>query len=314
VEQSSNELRVGYADPSVNGLLEEIDTAPRSFGRHFSHSEDFFLLLDDVFTVPHFQIHHDVREQKPSPEYSTGLKAVMEQIVRLAPQVLRELTYFFDPAEILRPCFYRVYRIEETHYLYLLRVDLMARPAEGEVIERGTNDITPLYRTRKLFLEPTVIPLEGVTLSGARVSGFRIRQTVSQTWIGEFGRGYFQQGIWMDSDLTRFFTRLFVPPRLKTYPYFPFLCKYKTVCQSLINLSPEERSDSVPLLHRSLQFLLPVMDRIQEEIKGQSFSEQLDSYRELKQKVPDSWYDAWRNLRIESYLNDAEMKEYRVEG
>jgi hypothetical protein len=86
------------------------------------------------------------------------------------------------------------------------------------------------------------------------------------------------------------------------------------VCQSLINLSPEERSDSVPLLHRSLQFLLPVMDRIQEEIKGQSFSEQLDSYRELKQKVPDSWYDAWRNLRIESYLNDAEMKEYRVEG
>jgi hypothetical protein len=295
-------------------MLEEIGEVQRPFGRHFSHSEDFFLQLTDDFTVPHFRIHHDVRQLKPSPEYITGLKAVTEQIVRLAPQVLKELTYYFDPAEILRPCFYRVYRIEESHYLYLLRVDLMARPAEGVVIERGTNDVTPLYRSRKLFLEPTVIPLDGVARIDNRVSGFKIRQTVSQTWIGEFGRGYFQQGIWMDADLTRFFTRLFLPANKKTYPYFPYLCKYKTVCQSLINLSPEDRAKAVPLLHRSLRFLLPVMDRIQEEIKGQSFSEELASFRELKQQVPDSWYDAWRNIRIESYLNDAEMKEFRIEG
>jgi hypothetical protein len=31
-----------------------------------------------------------------------------------------------------------------------------------EVVERGTNDQTAVYRTRKLFLEDTVIPLEEV--------------------------------------------------------------------------------------------------------------------------------------------------------
>ncbi len=139
----------------------------------------------------------------------------------------------------------------------MLRVDLMMRATESRVTERGTNDLTPAYASNHLFLEASIIPLEEVVRQGDRVKGFRIRQTISQTWIGEFGRGYFQQGIWMDADLTKFFSRLFLPVNKKTYPYYPYQCRYKTVCQSVIGLDPDSRAKAVPLLQRSLDFLLP---------------------------------------------------------
>jgi hypothetical protein len=314
VEQISNEIRVGRADPGLNKLLKTIGDAQRPFDRRFSQGEDFFLLLEEPLTIPHFQIHHDVRQPEPEPAYLQSLTQVMEQIAQRAPQVLSGLTYVFDPAEILRPCFYHVYRIEEQLFLYMLRVDLMIRPSEGSVIERGTNDQTPSFSSRRLFLEATLIPLEEVVRNGQHVKGFRVRQTISQTWIGEFGRGYFQQGIWMDSDLTKFFTKLFLPEQKKTYPYYPFQCKYKTVCESLIDLDPAGRAAAVPVLHRSLEFLRPVMDRIQEQIKSSSFSEELDVYRELKEKVPGGWYEAWQRVKVERYLNESDMKEFRIEN
>ena len=163
VEQISNEIQVGYADIGLNGLLGSIGDEQRAFERRFSQSEDFFLHLPDPLSVPHFQIHHDVRQAEPSPEYAADLLAVTEQIARCAPQVLKGLTYFFDPAEILRPGFYHLYRLGERLFLYLLRVDLMMRPSESTVIERGTNDMTPAYSTHNLFLEASIIPLEEIT-------------------------------------------------------------------------------------------------------------------------------------------------------
>ena len=313
VEQISNEIRVGYADQALNGLLRAIGSEHRPFDRRFSQGEDFFIHLDDPLTVPHFHIHHDVRQPEPSRAYLSALTTVTEQLVQRAPQVLKGLTYFFDPAEILRPCFYHVYRIGDELFLYMLRVDLMMHAAESSVIERGTNDMTPAYSSNHLFLEATLIPLEEVVQQGERVEGFRIRQTISQTWIGEFGRGYFQQGIWMDADLTKFFSRLFLPADQKTYPYYPFLCRYKTVCQSVIALDPDGRAAAVPLLHRSLEFLIPAMDKIQAEMKNSAFSEQMGIYRELKGRIPQSWYEAWQDVRVEAYLNDSDMREFRIE-
>jgi hypothetical protein len=314
VEQISSEIRVGYSDRETNALLASVTDGQRPFSRHFSQSEDFFLLLEDPYTVPHMPIHHDVRLHEPTPAYAAALRGVISQVARLAPQALKDLAYFFDPAEILRPCFYHLYRVEGSLYLYLLRVDLTMRATESTVIERGTNDATPHYSSKRLFLEPTVIPLEEAVREDGRVKGFRIRQTISQTWIGEYGRGYFQQGIWMDADLTKFFSRLFLPAGLKTYPYYPYLCKYKTVCQSVIDLTMAGRAAMIPALHRGLSFLLPAMERIQAEMKHESFSEELGIFRELKGRVPGSWYAPWEKLRIQSYLNDQDMKEYLIEG
>jgi hypothetical protein len=314
VEQIANEIRVGHADPGLNGLLKAIGEEQRPFDRRFSQGEDFFLHVEEPLTIPHFRIHHDVRVPEPEPEYLESLTGVVQQVIKRAPQALRGLTYIFDPAEILRPSFYHVYRIGESMFLYMLRMDLIMRPSEAAVIERGTNDQTASYSTRQLFLEANVIPLSEVVKNGERVRGFRVLQTISQTWIGEFGRGYFQQGIWMDGDLTKFFSRLFLPADKKTHPYYPFQCKYKTVCESLISLDPDGRAAAVPMLHRALEFLGPVMEKIQEEIKSSSFSEELEIFRSLKGQVPQSWYESWRKIRVERYLNEAEMKEYRIEG
>jgi hypothetical protein len=314
VEQISNEIQVGYADLGVNGLLGAIGAEQRPFDRRFSQSEDFFLHLDEPLSIPHFRIHHDVRHAEPSTEYVAALRTVTAQLARRAPQVLKGLTYFFDPAEILRPSFYHIYCIGESLFLYMLRVDLMMRATESRVIERGTNDLTPAFATNHLFLEASIIPLDEVVRHGDRVKGFRIRQTISQTWIGEFGRGYFQQGIWMDADLTKFFSRLFLPPNKKTYPYYPYQCRYKTVCQSVIGLDPDSRAMAVPLLRRSLDFLLPEMERIQAEMKNTAFTEQMQIFQELKGRIPPDWYEAWAPVRVEGYLNESEMREFRIEG
>ncbi len=314
MEQISNEIRVGYADVGLNGLLSSIGGEQPAFERRFSQGEDFFLHLAEPLSIPHFHIHHDVRQPEPSPEYVSALKTVTEQIAQRAPQVLKGLTYFFDPAEILRPSFYHVYRIGERLFLYMLHVDLVMRATESTVTERGTNDLTPAYSTNHLFVEASIIPLEEVVRQGDRVKGFLIRQTISQTWIGEYGRGYFQQGIWMDADLTKFFSKLFLPANKKTYPYYPYQCRYKTVCQSVIGLDPESRAKAVPLLQRSLDFLLPEMERIQAEMKNTSFTEQMEIFKELKGRIPTEWYEPWASVRVEVYLNESEMREFRVEG
>ena len=314
MEQISNEIRIGYSDPDINAILDKIGGKTHPFTRHFSQGEEFFLKLEEEFAVPHFPIHHDVRNPKPSEEYLGILKTVMNQLARLAPQVFGDLAYFFDPSEIMRPCFYKIYRIEDSHYLYMLRLDLMIKSTDSTVIERGTNDITAHYSSRKLFLETVVIPLAEVVRSDGRIKALKIKQTISQTWIGESGRGYFVQGIWMDMDLTKFFSKLFLPKGRRIYPYYPYLCKYKTVCQSVIELSSEGRKANIPYLHRAIQFLSPLIEKIQSALKNTSFSEELGIFLELKTKVPEAWYAPWKGIRLEAYLNESDMKEFLIEN
>jgi hypothetical protein len=88
-----------------------------------------------------------------------ALRDWMEGFLPVAPDIFSDLTYFFDPGEILKPCFYRLYRIGESYYLYLLRIDLTFRPLEAELLERGTNDVTSAYRTNRLYIESDFIPL-----------------------------------------------------------------------------------------------------------------------------------------------------------
>ena len=157
--------------------------------------------------MPQFPIHHDVRV--PHPAGTSQPLRVVEQVARLAPQTLRGLTYFFDPAEILRPCFYRVFRIEESLYLFPPAGPHDAGGREHG-IERGTNDTTPCTRPGAVRGEQRGAAGRGGQ-GGREGDGIPVNETISQTWIGEQGRGYFVQGIWMDADLTKFFSRLFLP-------------------------------------------------------------------------------------------------------
>jgi hypothetical protein len=308
-----NTIPAKVTDPALNALLAGAPEGERPLSLHFSQSEEFFLRTEEEYRVPRLAIHHDVRRPQPDPGYLSRLTEVLAQLLRLAPQLWPGLTYLFDPAEVLRPCFYQLYRLGERQYAYLLRLDLSFRPQVHRVLERGDNDLSPAFSTRELYLESSLIPLQEVQAESGRVTGLLVDQAISSTWIGETGRGYFVQGIWMDNDLTRFFSRLFLPPGLRTYPYHPYLCRYRTLCRSLIRFSEADREAALPQLHRAYELLKPVMGRVESSLKGGGFSEDNPVFRELKSRVPESWYQLWAGLRVEAYLNGQDLKEYRIE-
>lgn len=313
MEDGANEIRVSYTDRDINALLEGAAGGAPPFTRHFNQQEAMFLRLAEEFTVPPLPIHHDVRQPVPRPEYLSSLREVLGRLSRLAPPVFEELTYLFDPRENLRPAFFKLYRVEGSAYLYLLQLDLMYRPHEHRVLERGDNDRTPRYATRHLFLEASFIPLEGVAMDNGKVRNFAVRQLISNTWIGEVGRGYFIQGIWMDNDLTKFFSRLFLPAGKRIYPFYPYVCKYKTVCQNVIRFSGAGRRQMLPHLHRVIQFLAPQMGRIERSMRDGKFSESNEVFRLLREKVPADWQEAWQGIQVQAYLNGQDMKEFLIE-
>ena len=321
-------IRCWYSDPQLNRLLGAAragsgavppggpgagSSRAGGFTRHFNQVEEFFLRLKRELSVPQLPIHHDVRRATPDSGYRELLRQVVEELLRLIPEPFQELTHLFDPAETLRPSFFRLHRVEDRQYLYLLRLDLMYRPSVHRVLIKGGNDYTPAYSTDQLFLEALNVPLEQVVVEEGEVRELRIDQTISSTWVDETGRGYFVQGIWIDNDLTRLFSKLLLPPGVSLYPFFPLVCKYKTVCQTVIDFAPEERGRLLPLLHQALQLLRPSMGEIEAAMKSGEFSEDNPVYRKLKARLTDGWQAAWEGLRLEAYLNEQNMKEFRID-
>lgn len=313
MEQITNEIKLSYTDKEINTRLENLNHNNSSFKRHFNQTEEFFLDLEDDFIIPSLPIHHDVRQPRPSPEYLESLQQILEQILPLTPGVFNELTYLFDPREIMKPCFFKLYKIDQASYLYLVQMDLIYRSREAQVLERGNNDFTARYSSRRLFLETLFIPLDRVLVEDDKIRSFVLKQMISSTWVGEVGRGYFVQGIWIDNELTRFFSKLFLPEGKRTYPFYPYVCKYRTICQNLIRLNPEARKLYLPYLHRAIEFLSPSMKRIEQSMRDTSFSEDNETYKELKKQVPANWLETWNNLKIDVYLNKQDMKEFSVE-
>jgi hypothetical protein len=315
MDQLLNEIRVAYVDVEINTMLGAVPdvTARRECAIRFNQSEDLFLELEAPILVPRFPIHHDVRRDEPGQIYLSSLREALSQAIALLPEVFNGLTYFFDPTEILKPRFYRLYKLEESIYLYILRLDLMFRSFEGEAVEQGTNDETPSYRTKRLFIESEIIPLEAVVWELGRAKAFKIKQLISNTWIGETGRGYLVHGIWMDADLSKFFTKLVAPDGTRMYPYYPLFCKYKTICAEAPYPSPDARKRLLPLLHRTIGFLTPEMDRIQQALKGGSFSETMPIFAELRDKMPAIWREQLSGMASKAYLNARDMKEVSLD-
>jgi hypothetical protein len=315
MDQSVNEIRLAYIDQGINDLLAKIpaDVIRRALKKKFTQNEEFFLVLPGEFRVPHFPIHHDVREKVPRADYIASMQNLIAQLVETLPAEFEGLSYFFDPTEILKPCFYRVYSLQDSLYIYLMRVDILFRANYDEVTEPGSNDRTPAYRTRNLFMESELIPIDAVLTESGITQGFRIRQTISQTWIGETGQGYMVRGIWMDSELTKFFSKLFLPAGKRTYPFYPFSCKYKTVCMTVAEPDSETRKRLLPFLHRAMEFLVPEMETIQAALRENGFSEDMDAFKSIKSRIPEAWKGFLEDFRVSPYLNESGLKEYDIE-
>jgi len=314
VPQTDNVIRCTYTDPTINELLKQAGGKSSTFTRHYNQVEEFFFRFNDRFTVPQLPIHHDVRIPEPEPHYIQLLAQVMQQLLPLSPRLFAELTYMFDPAEILHPSFFQLYRFDSSRYLYLLKLDLMYRPQAHQLLHKGSNDRTASYSSDSLYLEAVCIPVREVKTEAGRIGSFVVDQTISNTWVDEIGRGYMVQGIWIDNDLTKFFSKLFLPEGKRTYPFYPYLCKYKTICQNYIDPDPQARTRMLPYLHNALRYLRPVMHRIEASMKSGQFSESNETFRELKGSIPQQWVEIWNPLQLDMYLNDRDMKEYRIEN
>jgi hypothetical protein len=290
----------------LNSILGRARAGRSAVDPHFNQNEELFIQLTKSFVVPSLPIHHDVRKPEPGRDYQASIATVLEQLVDSAPGIFSGVTYYFDPADVLKMRFFQPCGVESDRYLYLQSIDLAYRAQEHEVLVKGTNDRTPEYRSSRLFVEGLVVPLSGS-------SGYQVRETFSQTWLGERGRGYFVQGIWIDHDLTKFFSKLFLPHGSRLYPFYPFVCRYRTVCETLLDFSLEERQRRVPDLHQALRYIEPATKRIQSDLRESSFSEDLPVFQELKGRLPARWKSFYTNLRMVAYLNDRDMKEFRVE-
>lgn len=314
MDQLQNEIRVASLDPDINVLLASIpeEKTDSPYGVLFSQSEELHLALAEAIDYPSLPIHHDVHTPEPSASYVRALRSILGDLVNLLPETFRGLTYYFDPSEILKPCFYRLYKVENSVYLFHLRIDLAMHPFQGEVIEAGNNDRTPAFRSDKLWIESEIIPLDAVMWELGRVKAFRIHQMISNTWIGETRRGYYVQGIWMDDGLSRFFTKLFLPDGARIYPWYPIFCKYKTVCSTSPEPGPVGRKRVLPLLHRAISFLEPEMEAIQRALKGGDFSDKMPEFLEMRSRVPAPWREVLRGYSSRPYLNGRDMKEYAL--
>ena len=313
VETTANTIPVRYADTRINEMIRSAPSGNILLPRHFNQNEEFFLKLPEKIEVPGLPIHHDIRNSTPKESYLTPLRQLIEKLIPLIPGFFRETTYYFDAAEVLKPCFFQVFRLKDLSFLFLGRLDLNFRTNDGELIDYGGNDHTPRYRTRKLYLDCDLIPLDTILLDDRRITGFVVKQIVSQTWIGETGRGYFVQGIWIDHELTKFFSRLFIPNETSLYPYYPFSCKYRSLCHSLIDADPDGRRRGVPLLRRAIEFIEPEIDDIQKHLTTESFNPELPVFTNIKKRVPPAWNAAWKNIRFKRYLNENDMKEFILE-
>jgi hypothetical protein len=312
MEQITGEIRLAHSDADINEIIGIAPPEPLLFTRHFDQNEDFFIRLPEPLEVPSLPIHHDVRLGEPEEAYLAAIRELMRILLARRLSIFHGLTYAFDPTEVQRPTFYKVFEHDGLRFLYMLRLDLSYRPLLHEVVEEGSNDVSPRYRTDRLYVEADVLPLEQ-SEEGTGETRYFVEQIVSQTWIGETGRGYFVQGIWLDRDLTKFFSKLFLPPGKLTYPYYPFTCKYRSVAYSVLELSPKRREPVVPLLAAARSFLKPHIEDIQEALKEHSFSEDLPAFVRLKGQVDESWYERWKDLRVRAYLNESDMKEFAIE-
>lgn len=302
-----------YTDNDINKLISQIKEGGIQGSKHYTQNEEFFLKLPEEYPIPSLPIHHDVRVSKPSAEYLHLVKGILSDLIKLEPALFNGLTYYFDPKDILRPGFFQLYKLGDRHYLYTLKIDLNFHPGSMEILCKEGNDRTPFIRTDRLFLSSEIIPIERVHRENDRIIGFDVFTIISKTWIGETGRGYFVKGIWIDNELTKFFSKLFIPKGIKCYPYYPFRCIYRSICQEVIHPTPERRKTLLPYLHKAIEFLNPHLEKIQTSIKNQGFSDNNPIFQKMKTQVPPYWNKLFQSLKVTTYLNDQEQREFEID-
>jgi hypothetical protein len=283
-------------------------------------NEEMFFLLQDAVTIPSFPIHHDVSDLNPDSSYTTKLNNYLLQISKQFPGLFSGLKFLFNSSNILKPAFYQIFKSEDQLSMFLMYIDLAKRPSIGEVKDKGDNDHTSEYLTNRVYIDPLIVPVKEYKTREDQLDTIIVHQHLRETWIGEFGRGHVQQGIWIDYELSKFFSKLLLPAGGRFYPYFPFSCRMNTMVHIPFRLDQEYRKKHLHMFFAALKFLYPNFPGIQKLLRQRAsdqesevFSLDLPLFKHLKQKVPAKWYDHFSGVKIQPYLNENNMKEYLIE-
>ncbi len=310
---STSAIDKSVTDPGINAMLALPDGAGAGpVACRYSQNEDQFAILDAPFEVPALPIHHGFQNPVPPAGYVEALASVVRQVASAAPWLLGGTRWFFDPVNILAPAFFRVARFGDRDYLYLARLDLACRPLESEILEPGGNSRTHRYRTAHLYYESDWYPLAPEAPKGDR-DPLEFDQIVPVTWKGESGEGYMIHGIWMDSDINKFFSKLVLPAGARNHPFYPVTCKHRCVSLNALGLEPSRNGRGPGALHGIREWLEPELDSILQDLQAASFSELMPLFKEIKARVPAGLGDPWSGLRIVADLNERDQKEYTVE-
>ena len=312
MEKLLDTINFKYSDPVIAEKLASIGNQTSDFSLHFNQNEDAFIESNRKFRIPSFPVHHNVNQVKPSDTYLDGLRKLTNELFQVFPSVFTGTRYFFDPAEVLRPCFIQIFKVEDNYYLYLLRLDLNIRLADSTIITQATNDATAEFETGKLFIESLIIPVykPDINASGGIIP---INRLFNSTWVGESGTGYHINGHWIDRELTKFLTALYMKEGVRAYPYYPFRCDFNTVSFFPAILSLPGRREFLGYLHKSLPMISSDIPKIEESMKKVEFTKDNSVYLDLKKKIPTEWTKIWTSLKIKPYLNENDMKEYSLE-
>jgi len=307
---SRNTSRIDFSctGEAINRILqrETLESAPADV-RHscrFNQNEDQFLLLEKPLDVPALPVHHNIDDPNPPAGYIEKIAGVCGYLMENCPSLAANTRWFFDPAAIHTPSFQRIVTIDGQRYLYLLMVDLTCRPLESTVTAEGTNNRTHAYRTNRVYFECDYFPLVQADDDRQSVS---LLQTIPATWKGEAGQGYMIHGIWMDSDINKFFSKLILPAGKRNHPYYPITCKQHCVTMNAFG------QDGPELLHLIRQSIEPALEPILQDLQTTPFSELMPLFTQLKSTIPDELGSRWQHLSVQTCLNEREQKEYTVE-
>ena len=308
MSRNTSKIDFSCTDESINRILQRIPAArpdlPRRHSCRYNQNEDQFILLDDFLEVPSLPVHHSMDNPAPPEGYIPVIASLSEFLGAHAPDLVAGTRWFFDPLAIHTPTFCRIDRFDGQDYLYHLMIDLTCRPLESEITARGTNNRTHEYRTKRLYFECDYFPLESADPAGGNAT---LLQTIPVTWKGEAGQGYMIHGIWMDSDINKFFSKLILPVGKRNHPYYPVTCKQHCVSMNAFG------QDGPGELHRIREVIEPALYEILADLQNAPFSETLPLFARLKRTVPSVSGTRWEDLSVRMILNEYEQKEYIIE-
>lgn len=307
MSRNTSKIDFSCTDDSINRILSAniVETQSKALRDSccYNQNEDQFLILEKPLEVPAFPVHHTIDNRLPPDGYISIIRSISQYLMENCPSLAAGTRWYFDPANIHRPSYYRIVSYNNQNFLYLLIIDLTCHPLECELIEQGSNNRTHHYSTKRLYFECDFFPLSSLDEQNGMCT---LHQIIPITWKGEAGQGYMMHGIWMDSDINKFFSKLILPPGKRNHPYYPITCKQHCISMNAYGQKNPE------LLHRISEYLAPALRDILADLQTMPFSELIPLFRQLKATVPVELGVRWESLEVTTYLNERDQKEYTV--